>query len=59
MTPIEALNMALEKERNSIKLYKKLIIEHPILKDICEFLVNEEYKHENMIQRKIVELKRM
>jgi len=59
MTPSEALKIALIKEEESIKYYRKMALEHPAIKDLLEMLVNEEEKHKNLIQKKIVELTRI
>lgn len=56
MGPIEALKLALSKELNSISLYNKLNLEYPNLKDIFLFLLNEEQKHKQLIEKKIMEL---
>lgn len=56
MGPIEALNLALAKEKESIELYQKFSTEHQIAKDIFLFLMNEEYKHKQLIEKKISEL---
>ena len=57
MTPIEALDLALSKEEQSIKLYSKLSIEHLAIKELLDFLANEEEKHKLLIEKKIAELK--
>ncbi len=54
----EALDIALKKERASVELYRKLSIEHAAIRDLCEFLMNEEEKHVKMINGKISELYR-
>lgn len=56
MTPVEALKLALSKEAASIQLYNKLYLEHPALKELFLFLVNEEEKHKKMIEQKIYEI---
>ncbi|HNX82154.1 MAG TPA: hypothetical protein PKL77_08430 [Candidatus Omnitrophota bacterium] len=58
MIDIEALELALSKEDASIKLYTKLISQHPNLKELLYFLVSEEEKHKDLINKKIEELKR-
>ncbi|MDP3731597.1 MAG: hypothetical protein Q8R31_01015 [Candidatus Omnitrophota bacterium] len=52
----EALEMALGKEKEAVEIYKKLSIEHPAMRDLFEFLMNEEEKHVSLIQKKIAEL---
>jgi rubrerythrin len=54
MTVVEALKLALEKERNSIKLYRDLSQKHSGIKDLFDFLITEEQKHEKLITEKIV-----
>ncbi|MBL7198432.1 MAG: hypothetical protein ISS47_10095 [Candidatus Omnitrophica bacterium] len=56
MGPVEALELALKKEEDSIKLYKNLSIEHTSINDLLTSLLNEEYKHKQLIEKKIVEL---
>ncbi|MFA4933893.1 MAG: hypothetical protein WC574_05630 [Candidatus Omnitrophota bacterium] len=58
MIDIEVLRIALAKEENAIKLYKKLLRDHPALKDLLYFLITEEQKHKKLIQNKIIELTR-
>lgn len=53
MGPVEALKLALSKEMQSIKLYNNLILKHPTLKDTFLFLLNEEEKHKQLIEKKI------
>ena len=56
MGPVEALTLALSKEKASIELYRKLNLQHPGLKELLEFLINEEEKHKLLIEKKIVEM---
>jgi rubrerythrin len=56
MVQIEALKLALSKEKEAVEVYKKLLIQHPVLKDLFYFLINEEEKHVLMIEKKISEL---
>lgn len=56
MDHMQALEMALGKEKEAVEIYKKLSIEHPAMRDLFEFLMNEEAKHVVLIQKKIVEL---
>ncbi|MDP2940435.1 MAG: hypothetical protein Q8O13_10250 [Candidatus Omnitrophota bacterium] len=56
MIQIEALKLALSKEQNAVEAYKRLLAEHPALKDLFYFLLNEEQKHVAMIEKKIAEL---
>ena len=52
----EALELALSKEKEAVESYKKLLVEHPSLKDLFYFLLNEEEKHVAMVEKKIAEL---
>ena len=54
--PVEALRLALSKEQESIKLYNRLSLDHPAAKEVLLFLVNEEQKHQKLIEEKIVAL---
>ena len=56
MVEFEALKLALSKEQDAVEAYKKLLVEHPSLKDLFYFLLNEEEKHVGMIEKKITEL---
>ncbi|MBN2482971.1 MAG: hypothetical protein JXD21_02055 [Candidatus Omnitrophica bacterium] len=56
MTPVEALQLALEKEDDALTLYRKLALEHHAVKDIFEFLVNEEEKHKKILKERIHQL---
>jgi len=56
MVPLEALKLALSKEIEAIELYKKLNLEHPGLKELFFFLINEEEKHKQLIEKKIVDI---
>lgn len=58
MVPVEALKLALSKESASIELYKRLSIEHTALAELFQFLINEEYKHKQMLEKKIEEITR-
>lgn len=56
MDYLEALNMALGKEKEAVEIYKKMSIEHSAMRELFEFLMNEEEKHVSLIQKKITEL---
>lgn len=56
MTPVEALELALAKEKSAIELYRKLAQEHPAIRDLLLLLLNEEEKHKILIAKKIVEV---
>ena len=56
MTDAEVLHLAQLKEEAAIKMYQKLLAEHPNLKDLLNLLVTEEQKHKALIERKFVEL---
>jgi len=56
--PVEALKIALEKEKNSVTLYRSLSLEAKAASSILEFLINEEMKHVMLIEDKIRELTR-
>ncbi len=56
MIELEALKLALSKEEDAVASYKKSLAEHPGLKDLFYFLLNEEEKHVAMIEKKIIEL---
>ena len=59
MGPVDALKLALNKEKGSIELYNKLNLEHPVLKELFLFLINEEEKHKQLIEKKIQEITRL
>ena len=54
----EALDMALRKEKASIETYRKFSVDPPVLRDLFDFLINEEEKHVLMIEKKIADLQR-
>ncbi|MBN1913765.1 MAG: hypothetical protein JW788_05125 [Candidatus Omnitrophica bacterium] len=56
MIPIEALKLALSEEAKAIQLYDKLGAEHPGLKETFTFLINEENRHKQLLEKKIAEL---
>lgn len=58
MTPVEALQLAMTKEQNSIDLYERLSEQHKAINELLQFLLNEEQKHKKLIQEKIQELTR-
>ena len=57
MGPVEALELALVKEKEAVALYQKFYAQFPAAKDIFLFLLNEEQKHQSLIEKKIAELK--
>jgi len=58
MTTIEALEIALSKEELSIELYKSMLNKYAEIKELVNFLLNEEYRHHKLIEDKMAELKR-
>ena len=56
MTPVEALKIALSKEIEAIQLYEGFIRKYPEIKDLLLSLLNEEYKHQRLIEKKIQEI---
>lgn len=56
MGPVDALKMALGEEDKAIALYERFNREHAQLSEIFSFLINEEHKHRNLLERKITEL---
>ena len=58
MGPVDALKLALTQEINAITLYEGLAKEHSSIRDMLTFLINEEYKHKQLIEKKIVEATR-
>jgi len=56
MDYIEALNMALDKEKEAVETYKQFSIKHTAMRDLFEFLMTEEQKHVSLIEKKISEL---
>ena len=58
MTPVEALELALGKEKAAIALYQDLIAKHSEIKDLLFLLLNEEQKHKKLLEEKIVKLTR-
>lgn len=58
MGPVEALELALRKEIEAIEMYQKLSLEQREVKDTFLFLVGEEEKHKQLIEKKIFEITR-
>lgn len=58
MTDVEALKIALSKEERAIELYQKFLTEQPNIKEVFSFLLNEEQKHKQLIEKKISEITR-
>jgi rubrerythrin len=58
MGPVEALKLALGKEQEAIDLYTKIGSEHVNLKETMFFLIDEEHKHKQLLDKKIAELTR-
>lgn len=56
MGPIDGLKLALEKEIEAAQLYLKMSQDYPLAKDIFFFLMGEEQKHQQLIEKKIFEL---
>ena len=56
MIDIEVLRLALSMEEDAIRIYQKLLTQHPNLKDLLYLLVIEEQKHKDLIEKKIAEL---
>ncbi len=56
MTPVDALRLALLKEQEAMEAYQRYAEDFPGVREIFEFLVSEEYKHKELIERKINEL---
>ena len=58
MIALEALELALSKEKAAIELYQRLSIAHPEIRELFTFLVGEEQKHRKMIEEKMAEFLR-
>ncbi len=56
MLPVEALKLALEKEKEAQELYQRLAAEHPVAREMFLSLVVEEEKHAKLIEERIYEL---
>ncbi len=58
MTTVEVLNLALSKEKQAIKLYQNMAVKHPAVRELLNFLANEEMKHKKMIEEEISRINR-
>jgi rubrerythrin len=58
MTSQEALQLALSKEADAIELYERLSNSHPEIRELLTSLLNEEYKHKTLIEKKLSQLSR-
>lgn len=56
MGPVEVLELALLKEKESIELYSRFIKRHPEVKDIFKMLLEEEIKHKEFIEQRITQV---
>ena len=56
MGPVEVLELALLKEKESIELYNRFMKRHPEVKDIFKMLLEEEIKHKEFLEQKIAQL---
>ncbi len=56
MGPIEALELALAKEIEAAELYKNLARDYSLARETFLHLAGEEYKHKQIIEKKIFEL---
>jgi rubrerythrin len=56
MVPIEALKLALSEEAKAIVLYRELSIKHSAVREVFDFLITEEEKHQQLLENKIAEL---
>jgi rubrerythrin len=54
--PVEALKLALVKEKEAQDLYRRLGVEHKVASDVFDMLLSEEIKHQQLIEKKINEL---
>ena len=52
----EALGIALGKEKDAVEIYRNFSTEYPAMRDLFEFLMNEEEKHVILIEKKIAGL---
>ena len=59
MGPVEALELALSKEIESIELYKDYAEHYHAAADTFLFLLREENKHKILIEKRIIELTRL
>lgn len=53
MGPIEGLKLALAKEVEAAQLYLKMSKDYPVAEDVFLFLMGEEEKHMQVIEKKI------
>lgn len=56
MSPVDALKLALVKEKEAHDLYQRLAEEQPVAREIFLSLVIEEEKHAKLIEQRIYEL---
>ena len=56
MLILEALELALSKEKEAVARYKKMEIDYPTLAELFISLANEELKHVDLLQEKMREL---
>jgi rubrerythrin len=56
MSPVEALKLALSKEKEAHDLYQRLAQEQPVARETFLNLVIEEEKHAKLLEQRISEL---
>jgi rubrerythrin len=57
MGPVEALELALGKEKEAIEIYQRFLTQFPTARDVFQFLLNEEQKHKLLIEKTISRLR--
>ncbi len=58
MGPVEALQLALVKEREAQQMYQEFAVKFSAARETFEFLAGEEQKHALLIEKKISVLAR-
>ena len=58
MDSVQALRIALKQEEDAIEFYTNMALEHSVIKELFNDLVNEEMAHKKKIEKRISELTR-
>jgi len=58
MTSVEALRIAATKEKTAVQFYSNMVSRYPEIKELLLFLMNEEEKHCQLIEKKIADIMR-
>ncbi len=56
MTPVEVLRIAITKETDAVEFYRAMSMQYPEIRELLLFLMNEEEKHRQVIEKRMSEI---